>query len=163
MRLISSVRALRTLPQTPVFLELVLRGVDQAQALRATDGADGWCVLETLCHLNDYEGVFLSRMKRVLDEENPRFEAADHLAWVEEHHYKEQVLSDVFEQYLSRRREMIALLKSLPEEAWERNGVYADGTEANLAELAVNACLHDINHIEQISRSLGLTGYVVPK
>ena len=42
---------------------------------RFRDGADGWSVLEILCHLRDYQAIFAERIRRILEEELPTFTA----------------------------------------------------------------------------------------
>ncbi|MBK8025254.1 MAG: DinB family protein [Chloroflexi bacterium] len=150
-------RALRTLRRTLPIYELVLRGVDQARALSATDGPDGWCVLEILCHVSDFEGIYTERIRRVVDEDRPRFPNVDHMALVTEGEYKSQSLPAVWAQFVDKRRALVAYLESLPAEAWGREGIYSDGTVGTVTELAINAALHEINHIEQTMKALGLS------
>ncbi|NUQ06054.1 MAG: DinB family protein [Anaerolineae bacterium] len=157
MALLDKSRALRTLRRTPPMFALVLRGVDQARALSATDGPDGWCVLEIVCHVNDFEGIFAERIRRAVEEDTPHYRSADHLALVEEGSYKQQTLSAVWDQFLSRRRALVGYLEKLPAEAWDRTGVFADGAVATVTEMAINAALHEINHIEQAMKALGIS------
>lgn len=157
MALLDKPRAMRTLRKTPAIMQTILRGVDQARALGATDGPDGWSVLEVLCHLNDYEQIFGDRIRRMIAEDNPHFTNVDHEALVEENHYKEQMLDTIWKQYIEKRRALVVFLDSLPAEAWQRPGVYHGGIATNVTEVAINIALHEINHMEQITRSLGLS------
>lgn len=148
-------KALRDLPKTPVILNVILRGVDQARAQSATDGPDGWSVLEVLCHLNDYEQIFVKRAHAIVESDHPQFGPLDHDGWVKAHHYAEQNLADIFASFLSRRRAFLAFLRGLTPEQWQRVGVHHAWGELSVVELATNTTLHDVNHIEQIIKALG--------
>ena len=158
MEIFSPDKALRDLPKTPVILKCILSGVDQQRAQTATDGPDGWSVLEVMCHLNDYEEIFAMRARRMVAEIVPNFPHADHLAWVTANHYAEQNLTATFATYLSRRRAFIAFLRGLTPEQWQRKGYTDVWGEVTVVQVAINATLHDVNHIEQIIRALGLSG-----
>lgn len=147
--------ALRDLPKTPVILNVILRGVDQAQAQSATDGADGWSVLEVLCHLNDYEQIFIDRAHQLLAEDMPTFAAYDQVALVQANRYAEQNLRDVLASYVARRRAHLELLRSLTPEQWQRRAIHPVRGEVILTELSAYTVMHDVNHIEQIVKALG--------
>lgn len=148
-------KVLRDLPKTPIILNVVLRGVDQARAKSATDGADGWSVLEVVCHIHDFEQIFFDRAREIVESDRPQFGILDYAAWVVEHHYAEQNLADVFASYVSRRRAFLAYLRTLTPDQWARTGVHYSWGEMSVVDLATNTTLHDVNHIEQIIKALG--------
>ncbi len=148
-------KALRDLPKTPVILNAILRGVDQQRAQTATDGADGWSVLEVVCHLNDFEQVFLDRAHLILEYDLPHIEHVDQDALVISNRYAEQNLRDVFASYVAKRREYLALLRGLSPDQWQRKAIHYTWGEMAMVELATNTTLHDVNHIEQIVKALG--------
>ncbi len=135
----------------------VLNGVTQEQAQSIKDGADGWSVLEIMCHLRDYQAIFVMRVQRLLDEVRPRFEIyneAARLAMVVENDYAGQNLAAVLADYCATRRRLIERLSALSEEQWTRAGVFADGDEMDVAMPVVHTILHDADHTEQIARIL---------
>jgi hypothetical protein len=148
-------KTLRDLPKTPVILNVILQGVDQQKAQTLRDGADGWSVLEVVCHMNDFEQIFTDRVRRIVESDLPYFESIDPNALARTNHYNEQSLSEVFASYVSRRREQLALLRALTPEQWQRKGVHYASGEQTIVELATNTTLHDVNHIEQIIKALG--------
>ncbi|MDZ4770171.1 MAG: DinB family protein [Chloroflexota bacterium] len=160
MAFLDKPRAMRSLRKTPTYLGLILNGVDQARAVGATDGADGWSVVETLCHLLDFERIFAERIHAMVDQEQPRFAVVDHLELVTRNGYKTRELATVWDEYLSARRALVAYLETLPAEAWSRTGVTGDGTTITVTEQAINLALHDLNHGEQMSHTLGLTNEI---
>lgn len=160
MSLIDRARALRTLRKTPSTLKFILAGVDQARATSATDGPDGWNVVEIMCHLRDFEAIFFERIRQMIEQDNPTFALADHLALVTANNYAAAQIDDVLATYLATRREFVAYLEALPDDAWARTGITGGGVHTNVVEVAIQAGTHDIDHTEQIGRTLGLFGEV---
>jgi hypothetical protein len=83
-----------------------------------------WSTLEVVCHLADFEPIYADRMKRVIATDRPlllsacREAFARSLAYHGRHIGEELALIDV------TRRQMARILWGLPEDAWERVGVY---------------------------------------
>ena len=135
----------------------ILADVTQEQARTIRDGADGWSVLEILCHLRDYQAIFAERIRRILDENMPIFTPYDEtarLAMVVENDYANQDLRAIFADYSETRRRMIDLLASLDEEQWRREGRFAVDDVVDLTMPVVHTLLHDADHTEQIARIL---------
>lgn len=152
MHVLTPFKALRSLRKTPLLLQDILRDVSQERAENAWDG--DWNVVYMLCHLTDYEGVFVERHDLMIGHDAPQFAATDHLEWVESHRYAEQKLHATLDTYLEHRRGYIARLESLADDQWSRVGYLPDGGEATVLTVAVNAALHDIDHTEQMMRAL---------
>jgi len=155
MPIFSPEKALRDLPKTPVILNVILHGIEQERALEATDGPDGWSVLEILCHLNDFEEFFVTRAQKIVETDLPKFPPIDHEALVIENQYKEQNFEDVFVVYVRRRRAFVKYLRGLTPEQWQRTGDHPSWGIITLVEHVINVTLHDVNHIEQIIKALG--------
>lgn len=148
---------LEGMEQSSQILGLVLDGVTQEQARTITDGADGWSVLEIMCHLRDYQEIFATRIKRMLEEDNPQFKAYDEaarMAMVVDNDYTNQDLGNVFDDYRSTRRRLIDLLSSVGDDQWARLGSFAADDEVDLWMPVVHTLLHDADHTEQIARIL---------
>ncbi|MFN8447054.1 MAG: DinB family protein [Anaerolineae bacterium] len=148
-------KALRDFPKTPVILSAILQSVDQRRAQEARDGADGWNVLEVVCHLNDFEQIFFDRARRIVETDLPRLESVDQNALVRDNRYAEQSLAEALASYLSRRRAFIAFLRGLSAEQWQRKGIHYASGEVTLVDFVTNTTLHDVNHIGQILNALG--------
>jgi hypothetical protein len=157
MPLLNPERTLRALRKTPVLINALIRDLDPARAQNLTDGPDGWNTVEIVCHLNDFETIFGDRIRRALAEDNPHFAKVDHEALVIEHRYREQDLQQVFAQYLEKRRALVDLLQGLTPEGWSRRSVHPDMGDCTVLEQAINIALHDVTHIEQMTRTLGLS------
>ncbi len=146
--------ALRDFTKTPVILDTILADIDQPRAQQATDGPDGWSVVEVVAHLNDYEQIFFDRAKLIMDAERPNFPAYNQNELAEQNNYKGQQLAVILASYHARRNAFVEFLKALPAEAWERTGVHSSYGEMNMTELVIKTTLHDVNHIDQIIKAL---------
>jgi len=152
MPILNPSKALRTLRKTSLILGTVLTGVDQRVAVERTDGPDGWNILFIVCHLRDYEAACIQRVISMLAHDHPTFETWDNDDLAKQNAYAEQYFSDVMVDLQARRKEFIALLESLDEQQWARTGLNPAQGPGTVLDVAINAGLHDIDHIEQITR-----------
>jgi len=150
-------RVLRALRQTPVVLKGLLAPLTQEQAVRCTDGPDGWSVLEVMCHLRDYEPLVLRRAHLIVDSDIPALPVFPHLELVKSRDYIHQNLQREFEAYLQERRALLDYLTTLSARQWQRQGVHPEFGVMTMLETGLNTTLHDINHYDQIVRALELS------
>ena len=149
-------RGLLSIQQTPAILQALLRDVDETRARQARDG-DGWNVIEILCHLNDVEIVLGDRMKISSADNPPAFPPLDPDALAAQNRYSEQALAPTLAQWLERRRELIGYIKGLTADDTDaRCGIHSSLGRITVSEQVGLLGLHDVNHIEQITRALGL-------
>lgn len=156
MPILTPFKALRSVRKTPASFEMLLRDVSQEQAVSATDGPDGWSVLFIMCHVRDYEGIYTERITMILEQDDPQIvlpPSNDQLAV--QNNYAGQNLREVFEDYLAKRRALIARLESIGDEQWLRRGTMPKAGENTVLDMVVNTALHDVDHIEQVARTLG--------
>jgi DinB superfamily len=157
MPVLNAEKALRSLRKTPVILDAFLRDLTSERARAATDGPDGWSVLFVMCHLRDYEEIYTERVRLMLDQERPTFPnplTNDEL--IAHNDYARQDVHKIFRDYLEKRRAYVALLENLTPAQWSRPGIHPTTGETTVLEFAINTAIHDLNHIEQIARSLNL-------
>jgi len=157
MALITPERYMLSLRKTPVILNALLHGVTQEQAQQLSDGPGGWNVVETLCHIRDSADVTLTRTQRILSEDHPLLPNFDPATYAEGGDYAHQNLAEVFAAFLAARTRLVALLEGITEDQWRRRGTHSHYGELTLLELMVFAEWHDVNHIEQIARTLMLS------
>jgi len=150
-------KALRDFQKTPLILSVILKDVSQKKAQTSRDGADGWTVLEVVGHMNEFEQAFFQRSRLIVETEMPKFPALDPEALAKSHHYNDQKLADVFASYVKTRRAHLAYVQVLTPEQWQRRGVHPASGEVTLVENVINTTLHDVNHIEQIIKALGVS------
>ncbi|MFM7582540.1 MAG: DinB family protein [Caldilinea sp.] len=130
-------------------------GQGAATTLRdPNDGDTGWTVLEVLCHLRDFDRIFLERARRIVAEAEPLLVAYDHEQMVVDGRYNEQDLSAVLADLRSSRAEFVAFFNSLTAEQWERAGTHPERGRFSLDDALMQVGLHDAMHLEQITRIL---------
>jgi hypothetical protein len=153
-RIINQAKALRTLRKTAALLDRTLAGVTQEEAASLTDGPAGWSVLFIACHLRDYEIALQERVEQLITHDAPVFTSWDQLALAEGHAYAAQDLRAVLAKLAELRAALIARLEGLDDNQWLRSGVHPQQGPGTLLDVAVNAGLHDLDHLEQLARCL---------
>ena len=157
MTVITPERYMLALRKTPVVLNALLKGVSQEQAERMTDGPGGWSVVETMCHIRDFADISLVRARLILAEDQPLLPNLDPLEGSQRRDYPHQELAAEFAAYLGARKALVALLGGVTEEGWQRCGTHSAYGSLSLLELLVFITWHDLNHIEQVARTLNLS------
>ena len=157
MAVITPERYVLALRKTPVVLNALLKGVSQGQAERLTDGPGGWSVVETMCHIRDFADISLRRAQLILTEDQPLLPNLDPQESAQRRDYRRQALAAEFDAYLGARRALVTLLSGVTEEQWGRCGTHPAYGSLSLLELLVFITWHDLNHIEQVARTLNLS------
>ena len=132
----------------------LLAPVSQEQAMTLRDGADGWTIVEVVCHLRDFDGFFRGRAELMLAEETPLLPAYDHEAIAIERNYNADRLTDAYDALLRSRAATQTLFAGLTEEQWERGGIHPEVGPFSLTDAAFQVSLHDQTHTEQILKIL---------
>lgn len=136
---------LRTLPDVvePYFRSIPIERID----VRRT--ADAWTLREHLYHVAAVQGMLLGRMQLLRDEPRP--------VVVPYFPQNEPALADrypsvdvAFAEYRSRRREQLALLASLPAEAWTKPAEHPEYETYNLELVVHHLVFHEYWHFYRI-------------
>ena len=116
---------------------------------------DSWCILEVVCHLNDFEKIFQKRINQVLYSNYPllfsREENAEKAARLS---YVGQDLNTVLEELNLARAQSILTIQAIdPNSLYKlaKHNIYGD---LSLYDIIKGFAIHDINHIKQISALL---------
>ncbi|MCY3575572.1 MAG: DinB family protein [Chloroflexi bacterium] len=132
---------------------IVLRLSDEeARSLR--DGADGWSIMEIVCHLRDFDEIFYQRAQMMLTQEHPQLPAYDHEAMAIERNYQADSLAQAYDALRTSRARFVDFFKGLSEEDWARGGIHPERDSFSMTDAAMQIPLHDLDHIEQITRVL---------
>lgn len=147
-------RHIQLIGKTRDILRNIVSSTTQEAAITYRDSGDGWTVLETLCHLRDYDGFFYGRAVMMLENEHPLLPAYDHDALVIERRYNEQNLQQVFAELDESRGVFIAFFEGLDEAGWAKTGIHPERGYFTMMDALVQVGTHDVTHIEQITRIL---------
>jgi hypothetical protein len=161
MPVITPERSLVALHKTPVVLNAILKDVSQEQAQQLTDGEGGWSVVETMCHIRDFTDISFTRARLILEEDEPLLPNFDPQEGARARDYAHQELAAEFAAFLKARKALLALLAGVSSEDWQRCGTHAVFGRLSLLELTIFIVQHDLDHIEQITRTLHLSEALV--
>jgi hypothetical protein len=148
---------IRLLRDTLAILEYILADVSQATATTRrdpNDGDKGWTVTEVVCHLRDFDGIFLNRARRIVAEVEPALGRYDHERMAVEGRYNAQDLRAVLADLRRSRAEFVAFFQALDTDAWNRAGIHPERGRFTLDDALMQVGLHDALHLEQITRIL---------
>lgn len=137
---------MEALAATPRDLARLLRPVDAATAL-ARPTPDDWCVADVVAHLGYVEPLYLARLRRIAEQDNP-YEL--HLHPNTTAHDLARPLSELFDEFAARRAEMLAFLAGLNQRDWGRPLVHETVGPTKLRDQVQALVTHDNNHLEQI-------------
>jgi len=148
-----------SLGKSALVFATTIGGVSQEQAGQLTDGPDGWSILEIMCHVRDYQEIFIERVERMINEDNPTLtpvDAAAREALIVDNRYAEQDLLAVYQDYASTRKKFIEYVASLADAQLERPGINPLRGEIDVLTEIYHAIMHDIDHAEQIVHVRGV-------
>ncbi len=147
-------RAIWQMETTCEILAHILKNISEAQAHDLHDGPEGWSIIEIVCHLRDFDIIFYDRAKMMLEQNHPQLPGFDHEAMAIERKYQSEELAYVFYDLKKSRARFVEFFKSLTDEQWERDGVHPERESFTMTDAVMQVGLHDITHIEQITRIL---------
>ncbi len=142
------------LRRTQLSVRHILDLSEREPLLTYRDGGTGWTVTEILCHLRDFESVFLERAQLTANSDFPDLPFPDPDQLAIDHHYAAEQTWQAFEDWQRRRRAFLEFLECLEEDAWERAANHPTRGRFTLKQQLALAAWHDVNHIEQITRIL---------
>lgn len=119
------------------------------------DGDKGWTSLEILCHLRDFDQFFYDRAVMILEQDHPDLPAYDHEQIAIDRQYNQQDWHTAYAELVESRHRFREWFKALSDEQWERVGNHPERDHPfTLTDAAMQIGLHDVTHIEQITRIL---------
>jgi uncharacterized damage-inducible protein DinB len=134
----------------PRRIELLCRDLS-AERLRRRPGEGEWSMKEVMAHLLKVErDLFLPRLRRMVEEERPRFEPFDPDAWAAERDHREGDFAADLAAFQAARQETRAFLRSLPPEAADRIGLSGGFGPLTFGMYATHIVDHDIEHLAQL-------------
>ena len=133
----------------PELLAVVLTGVF-GEETDFTAAPGKWSIRQIVAHLADSEMVGAQRFRKVIAEERPALEAFDQDAWASNLDYARKPPKNSLESFRRVRAENYELLKSVPEAAFEREGVHSERGPVSLRQLLEIYADHAESHARQM-------------
>ncbi|MCS6989844.1 MAG: DinB family protein [Chloroherpetonaceae bacterium] len=137
----------------PQKLELALEKLSDAK-LRWKPNPKQWSIREIVLHLADSEVIAVARMNLVIasGDKPPTLAAYDQDLLAERLRYNAQDELLALSLFKALRKHQTAILKSLPDEAFEKFGLHEERGKLTLAELVAHSANHAEAHLRQIER-----------
>ena len=104
-----------------------------------------WSVQEVVMHLMDSDLVGSDRMKRVIAEPGPTLLAYDETRWVQNLGYEHADTKSACEVFRLNRKMTAAILRRLPDAAFQRTGTHTERGVETL-EMLVQDYIAHLNH-----------------
>lgn len=109
-----------------------------------------WSTREVVCHIVDFDMLYADRMKRVIAEREPTFFPSEPDAFTANLAYSQRDLAEELELLRLVRQQLGTILRSLPEEAFQRTGRHAIRGPVTLEYLLKTITEHIPHHIRFI-------------
>ena len=128
-----------------------------AEELNAKPIPDKWSTRQVICHISDFEPVYADRMKRVIAEDNPPLRGGDPDVFAAKLAYEARDIAEELDLIEAVRKHTARILKTLPDEAFQRTGLHsADGplTLETLLRRITGHIPHHVKFIEEKKQAL---------
>jgi hypothetical protein len=143
---------LEILRRTPVVLETLLKGLSKEWVNR-NEGDNTWSPHIVMGHLIfSEEHNWIPRLKKILSVTQNQFTPFDRFAQLTL--YKDASTDDLLRKFSDARKESLLTLGtvSLSNEKLKMTGIHPELGEVTLSQLLSTWTVHDLDHINQISR-----------
>jgi FMN phosphatase YigB (HAD superfamily) len=118
--------------------------------------ASEWSLLEIVNHLMDVdEEINLPRMKKIMSEDNPFIAGIDSDIWAKERNYNENDPVEILRSFFVARTHLLKILDEVTEPGWNKTARHSIFGPTYLGELVNFIADHDLNHIDQIHKTIG--------
>lgn len=110
---------------------------------------------ESICHLADWEAIFLERMAGTVSQPGFVITLYDEEEFVVTHNYAEQKISDALDRFDRARQDTLTFLKGIQPEDWSKTAEHPVRGPITVFDQAIMVLGHDLYHIEQFTEGLG--------
>lgn len=107
-----------------------------------------WSIQQIVLHIADADLVIADRMKRVIAEDNPTLLGFDQTKFTARLHYEEQDALLACDLFAKNRQAIVALLRLLKDEDFNRAGTHNERGRMTLADLVSGASGHFQHHMK---------------
>ena len=145
----ASTRLVERLASTPQRILNAVSGWGEAQIYGvAAEGA--WSAAEILAHVRASDDIMAYRVYAMLARDVPPLPAYDERRWAEVAGYAQLDFHASLDTFTKRRAELVALLRRIAPEDWERTGTHEARGPLTLRAVVTGLVEHEEEHAEQI-------------
>ena len=147
------------LRRTPLVLETLLKGLSK-EWVEGNEGESTWSPHIVLGHLiHSEENNWIPRVKKILSVRENQFTPFDRFAQLTL--YKDIPAEDLLRKFSTLRTQSLITLSTIPlsKEKLNMKGIHPDLGEVTLSHLLSTWTVHDLDHINQITRVMAKQYY----
>lgn len=146
---------LRIQAETPAKIARMVDGFTEEQIGRRS-APDRWSTLEILAHLAEDELASGWRYRQMIEHDGVTLQGFDQDLWARLGKYAAWNAGEALALFRLLRAGNLRMLQGLSPEQWERSGNHVERGRLTVRELARHMAAHDINHMDQIGKLLGV-------
>lgn len=129
-----------------------------ADQIDAAPIAGKWSTRQVICHIADFEPVYVDRMKRALAEDNPTIFGGDPDAFAARLAYDRRDIEEELQMIESVRRHMARILRTLGPNDFQRTVNHSEAGPLALEKLLANITGHIPHHVKFIEQKRAALG-----
>lgn len=138
------------LESSPVVLGQLLKQAKPDAWDRRPD-PERFTLREVVAHMADWDGIFLERIEKIAKQEGAAIQSRDPDELAAKNKYEASDPQKSLKQYEAGRAKLMATLKKLKPEQWERAGVHSEYGKMKVVEVAQIVLGHDGYHLQQVA------------
>ncbi|MEO0563108.1 MAG: DinB family protein [Chloroflexota bacterium] len=139
----------------PVYRQLT-QNMSREEQRNLRDGGTGWTVVEVICHLRDFDGIFQQRAEMTLSQENAALPFPDPDRLARERNYNVLDASTALSQWEAARRRMMDVFQGIADEdIWNKTAAHPKRGPFSLNDQLMLVPQHDMLHLAQLIKILG--------
>lgn len=145
-------QVLTLLAEAPPRIAALTAGLAPAQ-LHTSPSQGEWSANDVLAHLRACADVWGSCIVAIIAEDRPTIRAVNPRTWIKKTDYLELEFRPSLSSFTTQRAELLAVLESLPHEAWSRAATVTGAgkeLERTVFTYAQWLAIHERPHIKQI-------------
>ena len=143
--------------EAPSIIARLIEGVAD-EKLKRPPAPGKWSIAEILMHLAEDELVSSWRYRQMLEHDTPELAGFDQDLWARIGNYSACNPRDALTLFRLLREANFRMFAQLAPAEWQRGGVHSERGRLTVHDLCCHMAAHEINHIEQIRRSLDCHG-----
>lgn len=109
-----------------------------------------WSAKEVMCHLRDADRIYIERMQKMLQEDEPLLRAFYPEALATENNYQNQDWTLAFREFLAARQQLITIFNELRPGQWYKAGMHQELGRINMFDIAQTITEHSRMHLAQL-------------
>jgi len=129
-----------------------------AEQLDARPIPGKWSTKQVICHLADFEPVYVDRMKRVIAENEPTMFSGDPDLFAARLAYDQRDMSVELDFIALARKHMGAILRALKPGDFQRKGIHSEAGPITLEKLLTNIANHIPHHVKFVEEKRAALG-----